>query len=72
MTPTLATRCSAPDLGVTWDNGKGQTLMAFGDTFRVRPDRLRRRWKRLALSDPGQNVRHQNLSDGVTLRRHGH
>ena len=21
------------DLGVTWDNGKGQTLMAFGDTF---------------------------------------
>lgn len=24
---------SGTDLGISWDNGKGQTLMAFGDTF---------------------------------------
>ena len=24
---------SGTDLGISWDNGSGQTLMAFGDTY---------------------------------------
>ena len=54
------------DLGVTWDSGKGQTLMAFGDTFGAG-------W--IGFGGGGDDWRCQtlartsdtNLSDGVTF-----
>ncbi|MGV9672856.1 DUF4185 domain-containing protein [Gordonia sp. NPDC003504] len=53
---------SGTDLGVSWDNGDGQTLMAFGDTFGD-------------CSATGQQWRHNvllrtndtNLADGITV-----
>ncbi len=53
---------SGTDLGIAWDNGQGQTLMAFGDTFG---------W----CNVQGQQWRHNvllrtddaNLADGITV-----
>ncbi|MBD0861248.1 DUF4185 domain-containing protein [Gordonia sp. zg691] len=53
---------SGTDLGVAWDNGRGQTLMAFGDTFGN-------------CNAPGQQWRHNvllrtdddNLANGLTV-----
>jgi len=53
---------SGTDLGISWDNGSGQILMAFGDTFGN-------------CSVPGQQWRHNALlrsddrdpSDGITI-----
>lgn len=53
---------SGTDLGVAWDNGEGQTLMAFGDTFgwcNVTGQQWRNNF--LARTDD------TNLADGLTI-----
>ncbi|GAA4641393.1 DUF4185 domain-containing protein [Gordonia humi] len=58
---------SGTDVGVAWDNGRGQTLMAFGDTFGncLRQDRGWRNNTLLRTTD-------RNLADGLTLSRTGY
>ncbi|GAC57481.1 hypothetical protein GOHSU_20_00180 [Gordonia hirsuta DSM 44140 = NBRC 16056] len=57
---------SGTDIGVAWDNGRGETLMAFGDTFGN-------------CAEAGQQWRHnvlmrttdRNYADGLTVRSAG-
>lgn len=58
---------SGTDLGIAWDNGAGQTLMAFGDTF---GNCLRQGlgWRNNTLLRSTD----RNLSDGLTLQRSGY
>lgn len=53
---------SGTDLGISWDNGSGQTLMAFGDTFGncSLPDA---QWRSNVLMRSDDN----NLADGITV-----
>ncbi|EGD54646.1 DUF4185 domain-containing protein [Gordonia neofelifaecis] len=53
---------SGTDVGVAWDNGRGQTLLAFGDTFGncLTGDQ---QWRHNALLRSGD----QNLADGLRL-----
>ncbi|MGB6038976.1 MAG: DUF4185 domain-containing protein [Gordonia sp. (in: high G+C Gram-positive bacteria)] len=57
---------SGTDVGVAWDNGRGQTLMAFGDTFGncLTSDQ---QWRHNALLRSSDG----NLSDGVRLDGRG-
>lgn len=53
---------SGTDLGISWDNGKGQTLMAFGDTFgNCSVSGAQWRSNVLMRSDD------KNLADGITV-----
>ncbi|MCF8568805.1 DUF4185 domain-containing protein [Gordonia sp. HY002] len=58
---------SGTDVGVAWDNGRGQTLMAFGDTFGncLRQDRGWRNNTLLRSTD-------SSLANGLTLQRSGY
>ena len=60
-------KISGTDVGVAWDNGRGETLMAFGDTFGncLRQDRGWRNNVLLRTTD-------RNLADGLTLTRTGY
>ncbi len=53
---------SGTDLGISWDNGSGQSLMAFGDTFGncSLPDT---QWRSNVLMRSDDN----NLADGITV-----
>ncbi|WP_051198612.1 DUF4185 domain-containing protein [Gordonia shandongensis] len=57
---------SGTDVGVAWDNGRGQTLLAFGDTFGncLHPNRQWRHNALLRSTDP-------NLADGLRLSGRG-
>ncbi|MDJ0395088.1 DUF4185 domain-containing protein [Rhodococcus sp. G-MC3] len=53
---------SGTDLGISWDNGKGQTLMAFGDTF-GNCSASGAQWRSNVLMRSGD----KNLADGITV-----
>ncbi|WP_161894900.1 DUF4185 domain-containing protein [Gordonia spumicola] len=58
---------SGTDVGVAWDNGRGQTLLAFGDTFgNCLHQGLGWRNNTLLRSTD------RNLADGLTLQRTGY
>lgn len=58
---------SGTDVGVAWDNGRGQTLMAFGDTFGncLTPDQ---QWRHNVLLRSNDG----NLADGLSLSGRGY
>lgn len=53
---------SGTDLGISWDNGAGQTLMAFGDTF-GNCSVTGQQWRSNVLLRSNDD----NLSDGITV-----
>lgn len=53
---------SGTDLGISWDNGAGQTLMAFGDTFGD-CSAVGSQWRSNALLRSNDT----DLSDGITI-----
>ncbi|GAA4738663.1 DUF4185 domain-containing protein [Gordonia alkaliphila] len=53
---------SGTDLGVAWDNGRGQTLMAFGDSFGY-CNVAGQQWRNNLLTRTDDD----DLSDGVTI-----
>ncbi len=54
------------DLGIAWDNGRGQTLMAFGDTF-GNCNAPRQEWRHNVLLRSNDN----NLADGLSVPPNG-
>lgn len=53
---------SGTDLGISWDNGRGQTLMAFGDTF-GNCSVSGQQWRSNVLMRSDD----KNLADGITI-----